>query len=203
MQPLLSVLILTVPSRTKTTLNSLLESLRPQCEGKPVEVLYLGDFYTTKLADKRNALLSLAKGKYTTFVDDDDRVAPDYVDAILEASSHDTDALLFDVQITVTGLHNGEFYTFTRLTKFSKDHPHTLVGDVYLRKPNHVMAIRSQIAKSTMFDGDYREDTVWAEKLADKIQTEHQIGKTLYFYESNFFTSETHNPDGSPVSSTR
>ena len=80
---LLSILIATVPTRTETFLPRILAELNRQCHGKDVEVLYLGDFFNMTVGKKRNHLLSISSGLYTTFVDDDDMISENYVDRIL------------------------------------------------------------------------------------------------------------------------
>ena len=49
----------------------MIDNLSKQAEGKPVEVLWLGDNYQRTVGAKRNALIDLAQGEYFAFVDDE------------------------------------------------------------------------------------------------------------------------------------
>ncbi len=80
-----SILICGIPERyhsVQPLLYSLLEaqaiSRRPD-----VELLYFMDNKRRTVGAKRNALLSMAIGEYISFIDDDDEVAPNYVDKII------------------------------------------------------------------------------------------------------------------------
>ena len=81
---LLSILIPSLPERIHL-LSSVLSDLHEQSKGKPVEVLVLTDNRHRTTGQKRNQLIGLAQGRFISFVDDDDSVAADYVDQILES----------------------------------------------------------------------------------------------------------------------
>jgi glycosyltransferase involved in cell wall biosynthesis len=74
----LSILIPSVSERRNTFLPKSLEMLYGQLEGldaekqKQVEIIYLIDNKTIMLGDKRNLMISMASGKYISFVDCDD-----------------------------------------------------------------------------------------------------------------------------------
>lgn len=65
--------------------HSVIWSIENQAYEKPVELLTLYDNRKMSVGRKRSILLSVAQGEYFAFVDDDDRVAPDYVDRLLDA----------------------------------------------------------------------------------------------------------------------
>ena len=81
----LSILILTLPSRRKTFLDDLLNNLEAQASSYPeVEILVFYDNKKRTVGQKRDGVLSLAKGDYMTFIDDDDSVAEDYIKSIID-----------------------------------------------------------------------------------------------------------------------
>ena len=80
----LSVLIASVSSRLATKMPRIFRDLERQAKGKDAEVLVFLDDRKRSIGRKRNALVSIAQGEFVSFVDDDDRVAHDYVDRLLE-----------------------------------------------------------------------------------------------------------------------
>ena len=81
----LSILICTVPSRVGNFLPAAVTELQRQIDSSgqgQVELIYLGDNKQRTVGRKRNDLLQLAQGEYVAFVDDDDRVAPNYISRI-------------------------------------------------------------------------------------------------------------------------
>src|SRR5665213_1512186 len=91
----LSILICNVQKRLQK-LSQLVEHLEKQAHNKPVEILWLGDTKTMTVGEKRNKLLSISKGDYVCFVDDDDWVADDYIDEILNGIESKPDCVTFN-----------------------------------------------------------------------------------------------------------
>ncbi|MHC4094398.1 MAG: glycosyltransferase, partial [Planctomycetota bacterium] len=82
-----SILISAIPERyhsAQPLLYSLLES-QGVARRPDIELLTLMDNRRRSVGDKRNALLDLAVGEYVSFIDDDDLVAPIYVDKVYRA----------------------------------------------------------------------------------------------------------------------
>ena len=81
----LSILVCTMPSR-QTMFNTLLAELNKQISlgfSKDVEILFDDDM-SISTGEKRNKLLDRATGLFSVFVDDDDWIAEDYVQKIVE-----------------------------------------------------------------------------------------------------------------------
>jgi hypothetical protein len=91
----LSILICSVQKRLHK-FAQLAEHLEKQAQNKPVEILWLGDNKSMTVGEKRNKLLSLAKGQYVCFVDDDDWVADDYIDELLKGTESGADVICFN-----------------------------------------------------------------------------------------------------------
>jgi glycosyltransferase involved in cell wall biosynthesis len=189
---LLSILICTIPGRAKTFLPSILDQLKPQYEhDATVEVLYLGDNKSMTVGEKRNWLVKMAKGEYVVFVDDDDRIAPDYVTTLLSGitlrqdKGISPDAVCFHAEIRLNGgLPVPVYYS----AKYG--HDQNLPGK-YLRIPNHLMCVKRRLALDTPYaDISRGEDADYARRLLPKIQIEHLLAKTLYYYDFNSSTTE-------------
>jgi glycosyltransferase involved in cell wall biosynthesis len=164
----------------------LIQSLWIQTDGKPVELLYLGDNKRMSVGEKRNWLLRMSKGEYVCFVDDDDRVSPHYVQRILEATESRPDCVVFDVQISENG-GTGKQVTYNK--DFIQD---TNYFDRYERMPNHLMPIKRDIACSAGFpEKSSGEDFEYAKRICSALKTQVRIPETLYYYDYNVNLSET------------
>lgn len=78
-------------------MTTILQDLCKQADGKPVEVIALADNGQMTIGEKLNSLYLMAGGEYAAAVGDDDNVAEDYVDRLLEALDGEADLVTFDV----------------------------------------------------------------------------------------------------------
>src|SRR5215472_3755229 len=107
----LSVLICSVHTRYKTFGPRIQQQIFDQyAELEPdyqdrVEILMLTDNKKMMLGTKRNRLVDLAQGRYVQFIDDDDRIHPDMIRLILEATDTNPDCITFLCEVT---LNHGE-----------------------------------------------------------------------------------------------
>ena len=183
----LSILICSLQKRL-TEFALLCEHLQKQAEGKPVEILWLGDNKSMSVGEKRNKLLSMAKGDYVCFVDDDDWVAYDYVDAILKGIDQKKDCICFDaVYSTDEGDIIPVHYSVNNL--LNVDEP----GKPRLRVPNHLIPIKQEYALATMFlEKNFGEDTDYGLRVRRLLKTEYKIDRSMYYYRFSIKNSETH-----------
>jgi len=183
---LLSILIPTMESRLPLY-TRLREELTRQSAATgawaPVEILALSDDGTEALGAKRNQLMDMARGRFMVFVDDDDRVSPDYVRTILAAirENPEADCISHAGEITFRGRHARKLVHSVKYTDWYE------CSGEYVRPPCHITPIRSAIARRYRFaDVDYSEDMDWALRISrDKaLRQEVLIDNVLYHYDS-------------------
>jgi len=156
-----SVLIPTIVGR-EASLRTLLESIREKIGriAPHLDVEYCIDLDNREasVGAKREKLLQNAKGKYMSFIDDDDNI---------------TDAYIEDLVATIQGQHHvmrlrGDIrpYSFTHSIE-NKLTDMMARGDVFIRPPNHLNPMMTDVAKLIHFGDAVRgEDLDWTIRLA-------------------------------------
>lgn len=159
-----SILIPTLRER-RADREALLDHLYDQAwPHHEVEVIVLEDDRRVPFHRKLNNLVRIAAGQYLSFVDDDDWIAPDYIDSILAAlhAHPEVDAVCFD---TVWSLDGGP----TVPVRFGPD---LVVGgnptDGFTRPIQHLQVIRADIARQFDYGPpDHGTDTLWSKAVRD------------------------------------
>lgn len=181
--PKFSILILSVEERFDM-FNSLVEEFNNQInrhDGE-CEILFEIDNGFLSTGEKRNSILSRAKGDYVAFFDDDDWPSPNYIGLILEAIKTEPDCCSLLGEMTTNGM-NPEVFEHSIKYSAWKTNPNGPIK--YERNPNHLNAIKASIAKSIKFPTiDHGEDHAWSKKLKDSglLKTEAHIKETIYYY---------------------
>ncbi|GAA4175823.1 glycosyltransferase [Gryllotalpicola koreensis] len=187
----LSVLVPSVSSRRDGLAAKVVDQLFAQVEQledrKRVEVIVLQDNFTRVVGDKRNILVNLAQGDYVAFVDDDDWVEPDYITSLLAAiDSGDPDAVTFQAAVTLDG---GPVTPCDYSIRFTADRN---FPDRFERLPNHIAAVRRELALKTPFkEIQWGEDGDYAKRLKPLLKSEVHLEKTLYHYVFDSTVTET------------
>lgn len=193
---ILSILIPSIPERAKVLDDLMfkiglqrhdLENVHPTL-GK-VEILYddTKSFLDGGLSigKKREALVKMAKGKYLCFLDDDEDIAPNYLETLVRLCQHDRDVCTFRAIAK-----NDNFWS---IIDMSIHHPNIEASPNYitLRTPWHVCPVRSEFAKMYGFeDINYGEDFKWMEKVLTHVTSEARTTAVLLQYNHSSKTSE-------------
>jgi GT2 family glycosyltransferase len=188
----LSVLICSTHTRWQTFGKRIQEQVWAQYEALSadmqmrVEILMLTDNKAMMLGHKRNVMVDAAQGRYVVFVDDDDRLEPDYLDSLLSATSHDADVITFLVNVSING---GEPKICRYSKDFRADHNTT---DAYHRLPNHICAVKRELVSQVSFPNlAYGEDSAYSKLLHPLLDSEFCIDRVLYHYDYADSTTET------------
>jgi hypothetical protein len=164
-----SVLIPTIPGREeklRRLIASVQEKVARICPDVRLEVCVAFDNRETSIGMKRQQLLTQAKGKYLSFIDDDDEITDEYVE--------DLNACFHGGYHVMRLRGRIDPYTFTHSLE------NTLSGvmargEVFLRPPNHLNPMMADVAKLIHYkDATRGEDLEW----------------TLRMSKSGFLTSE-------------
>ena len=181
-----SILISGIPERYNTAQPLLYSLLEAQGVSRmsEVELIYLMDNKRRTVGAKRNALLDVACGEYITFIDDDDQVAPNYVQSIYKAIAHTrrqdepADVICFPQRAIL--LPHGATHECEYSLEYWKRPPgerrqltQIIQEDGTPRRdamrwtgpPAHTMCWRAGIAKAVQFPSQqFGEDVDWVDK---------------------------------------
>ena len=158
-------------------LKSLLEQLEIQLQGSDqVEIIYLSDSGELTTGSKRQKLLESAKGEYVVFVDDDDYVSENYIEAILKALERNPDVVTFKLKYT-TDMKNFKPCFFGL---FNKDYN---FDEYFERMPNHLCPVRRELALKVGYSPiTFGEDADYARRLRPHLRVDARIYDYLYTY---------------------
>ncbi len=188
----LSILVCSVHTRYKTFLPKIQDQLYdqlaalPEADQERVEIIILTDNKQMMLGHKRNVMVEMAQGKYIVFVDDDDRIATDYIAQLLKGTESDADSIVFQAEVSL----NGEPPKICHYSKdVKRDYNHK---DGYYRIPNHICCVKRDVSLKSSFPNIlYGEDAGYGKVLLPHLKTEHKIDKILYYYDYSSETTET------------
>lgn len=185
---MLSILIPSIPKR-KQKLDRLLCELTKQIEAiKQHEMLGIVEAVFDdsisfldgglSIGKKREKLVKLATGKYLCFLDDDESIAPNYVESLLRLCNFDLDICTFRA---ISKLETAWGLVDMRLAYKLNDQftpEHTI-----RRMPFHMCPVRSEFAKLYEFeDINNAEDSRWMEQVLAHCTTEAHTDKILFQY---------------------
>lgn len=189
---LLSIIVPTVHTRYDSFRLKLERELYRQynnlqiTDQRKVEIIVFSDTKSFVLGKKRDMLYKLSQGEYTVQLDDDDRVAEDYIETILDALKSKPDVVSYDMQVRIK-----DSLKRTRVSIKNKDNINT--REEYLRIPSYQMVIKTALARKVgAIDKTFGEDTEFSKALLPLLKTEHKIDRIMYYYDFDEDTSETY-----------
>lgn len=196
----LSILICSTHSRWQSFGQAIQKQVWEQYAALPVdyqdriEILMLTDNKKMMLGHKRNVMVDAAQGRYVQFVDDDDRIEADMFRTVLDATDTNADVITFRVSVSMDGAD-------PRICRYSKDFEADIdTDDGYERIPNHLCAVKRELASKSSFPNlPHGEDSGYSKLLLPHLQTEHAIERVLYHYDYSPSATETQQHLRSPI----
>lgn len=129
------------------------------------------------IGKKREALVKRAEGKYLCFLDDDEGIAPNYVETLVRLCQRDADVCTFR-NITKTD-------TYWCVVDMGLKYPNDQASPDFTvrRKPWHICPVRSYFAKLHEFeDSNYGEDFTWMVKVLAHCTSEANSRSIIHQY---------------------
>lgn len=179
---ILSILICSLNSRSEQ-LKTLTRHLEKQINGRfesDIEIITEIDNKEITTGHKRNNLVNKAVGKYIVFIDDDDWVADYYVENMVWACLSDCDCIAINGNMTTDGGKEIKW-------RLSKDNSNVTIKengvDLYLRKTNHITAVKREYAiKSPFPHKSNAEDKGYSDSINKYLKTEFKLEMPMYTY---------------------
>lgn len=180
----LSILTPSIPQRF-AQVAKLAAKLEKQIGNMPVEHLILTDNRRRSIGAKRQALVEMARGEYVAFVDDDDDVSDNYVDALLLAITKSvSDVITFRQSAIYNGAQSEVEFKATNV-----DEPFNPDG-ITKRAPWHVCAWRREAIDGCQFgETNYGEDLIWCHQARRRMRTATHIDAVLHSYKHDKSTT--------------
>lgn len=179
---LLSILIPTLPDRINQyteLINCINIQLTQLNAFDKVEIITDDRGRSIPTGTKRNDLINKAKGLYTVFIDDDDKLPLFYIYEVLKAIESNPDVITFKGYMTTNNIDRVDF-----IIKLNESYEER--KGVYYRYPNHLCPMKRELIKGVKFeDITIGEDYKWATKIKelDLLKTEVHIDSNMYYYD--------------------
>jgi len=178
-----------IPERTIKYLEPLFKRLESQVgPEKDVEIISLLDNKMISIGKKRELLFSLARGKYTCIIDDDDDVVDDFISTLREKITPELDVDVINYQqealidgktwIIKTDLGHNNKIPFNQLEVDSMGNPVPCH-----RPPWHWCCWKTDFVKQIKFeDINSCEDAVFVAEASDRAKNQLVIDKIMCKY---------------------
>lgn len=192
---LLSVLIATVVEREHLFYDLLQEFNRQIDEHNlqdKVEICYISDNKEMTIGSKRNGLLSMSRGEYIVFFDDDDWPIEYYLPLIIQKlEDNRPDCLGYKIKMLTNG---GQPQICDHSLRHKKDGWQTnKKGFDYIRAITHFNVIKAHIAKSVGFpEVRYAEDRPYSDEVTKLCYNEVYVD-VPYMFEYRYSNKLDHN----------
>lgn len=185
---MLNILIPSIPERSKL-LNLLVAKLQEQIDYCYKYHKELGDVHLIvdnskrfldgglSIGEKRDSLLNRSFSEYICFLDDDDNIAPNYVETLLRLCNEGKDVCTFKSLFMCDG-----YWTIIDMG-LNNDNQQATPDSEVKRNVWHVCPIKRDIAINYSFsDLNHNEDWTWMEQVLKDIKTEAKSNKIIHNY---------------------
>jgi hypothetical protein len=166
------ILILTQPSRAGF-LAQLMLLLMSKYEDVAVRTRIFDE--KLNLGENREQLRRESSAEYISFVDDDDFVAPNFVEGIYPLLDG-VDQVSFDVAVFRDGKPH---FIAKHSLKYKGWYEN---GGIPYRDISHVHPMKRELALRVPMEGGIGEDFRWAKRMHGIIRSEQHIERSMYFY---------------------
>lgn len=194
---ILSILCCTIPERQDIFVR-LLRRLQAQWVGMEITHPTLGEIEIItdgtesflnggkSIGAKRGDLVGRARGKYLCFLDDDEDIAPNYVETLVRLCHNDADV------VTFRNLTKTDYYWTIIDMSLQFNNEEATPDRIVKRSPWHVCPVKSEYAKKYEFkDINYGEDWDWFSKVLTHCKTEAKTNQILHCYNHSSIKSES------------
>lgn len=175
---ILSILIPAIPERIESVKKLVKAIDFFSIYGYEYEILLLCDNLKMSIGEKRNKLLSMAKGKYIMFCDDDDNITLNFAKLLGACSERNEDVITFKQEATIDGNKT--------IVDFDLSHTENeifVTDGITKRKPFHVCAWKRSLIKKVKFPNiNWGEDSKWVDKALKKVKTQYKIDEIIHIY---------------------
>lgn len=180
----LSIIVCTVPNRTKKALDLFLRLSEAAPDN--FEILLIGDNKKRSIGKKRELGLRLAQGRYITWLDDDDDFTAHTFPEFKKAVKHDADVICGYSLAIVNGKPG--YVEFD----LENENEEFLPGGFCKRLPfPQGCAWKLELVKDIPFpDTMYGEDWDWAKSALENINTQYKINTVIHIYKHDENQSE-------------
>jgi glycosyltransferase involved in cell wall biosynthesis len=153
-----------------------------------VEILIDADNMTKSVGQKRNDLISKAKGHFVCFIDDDDFITENYLSTILNHLNIGIDILLIGISHIENGINKTKILPSLFIDNLT-------TNDVVFKTNHfHLCPHKKSIAELVSFDCvNFAEDMIYSKKMGKHISNHAVIYDPIYIYFDNLEKSLTRN----------
>lgn len=138
------------------------------------------------IGKKRESLVKRATGKYCNFLDDDENIAPNYLETLVRLCCQGKDVCTFRA---IAKLDNYWAIYDMRLNQHNEQ---STPDKTVLRGAWHTCPVRTEYAQRYEFeDISYGEDAKWMNKVLSDCKTEAHSESIILQYNGNSITSES------------
>lgn len=185
---ILSILIPSIPERGERLIR-LREGLDRQIENNSQHIVW-GDIEVIEnktksflngglsIGKKRDWLVKKATGRYLCFLDDDETIAPNYIETLLRLCNQDQDVCTFRAMVKLEA-----YWAMVDMSLKYKTNDQLSPDFTVRRTPWHMCPVRSEFAKLYEFKNiNNAEDYEWFEKVLSHCTTESHTEKIIFQY---------------------